>query len=191
MTKINKLQLLTVFLFTQIVSYAQTPLLHKNFEDAYLKNIDKPCFVNSNFDVIIHENIKNTKYLLDLYEGSYNVNMTIERVIDFLKKSTVVSCHRINYAFDVAPIDGTIKGEIKFQNERSYPFEYAYTGYGFLYDEEKRIIWGLGNPKILSLSDKVSEVEDTSLIKYHIDYKLIQYPNEISILDSCIRENNK
>jgi hypothetical protein len=176
----KKGMILILFAIVPFIVHAQVPLLHKDFEDAFLKNIEKPSFIDKDFEVFIRKNIDNKQLLSNLYDGKYNVDMPIERIVDFFKKSTSISCHKVNYSFDVAPINGTIQGEITFKDGKILQFEYAYTGYGFLYDEKNRIIWGLGNPKILIYREHADSKSDSLVIENDVDYKKFQYPNDIS-----------
>ena len=179
--------ILIMFAIVTFIVHAQVPLLHKDFEDAFLKNIEKPSFIDKDYDIFIRKNIDNKQALSDLYDGKYNVDMPIERIDDFLKKSSSISCYKVNYAFDVAPINGTIQGEITFKDGKILLFEYAYTGYGFLYDEKNGIIWGLGNPKILAHMEDADIDGDYCLTE---NYKKLQYPNEISLIDSSLIKSN-
>ena len=172
--------ILILYAIIPFIVHAQDPLLHKDFEDAFLKGIKKPSFIDENYDVFIYKNIDNKQALNDLYDGKYNVDMSIERIVDFLKKSSSISCHKVNYAFDVAPINGTIQCKITFKDGKILHFEYAYTGYGFLYDEKNKIIWGLGNPKMLAHMEYSDSKCDSLIIKNDDDYKKFQYPNDIS-----------
>jgi len=177
---ISRSLFLSLFVIVYINANSQVPLLHNNYEDAFLNNQKKPCLMDENFDVVIHKSITNQKAISDLYNGLYNVNMPTERVCDFLRKASVVSCYKVNYVFDIAPVNGTLQGEIVLKNGNSFLFEYAFTGYGFLYDEKNKIIWGLGNPKIINHSDTADE-DSVSTTEDAFDYKLLQYPNEISL----------
>lgn len=186
----KKGMILILFAIVPIIVHAQVPLLHKDFKDAFLKNIEKPSFIDKDYDVFIHKNIDNKQALSNLYDGKYIVDMPIERIVDFLEKSSSISCHKVNYAFDVAPINGTIQGEITFKDGKILHFEYAYTGYGFLYDEKNRTIWGLGNPKILAHMEVADSEGNSYINENNGDYKKFQYPNEISLSDSILNDNN-